>query len=106
MGTEKRERQKANRQLKYQQEAKQQSRRKLTKRVVIGGVAAVALLLFVLLLAWFANRGNKTSDSVVSPTIGSTRGDGVYVAAFDYNNDGFIDISDIVPFRNRIGASI
>ena len=41
MGTEKRERQRANRQLKNQQLAKDEQRRKLTRRVVIGGLAVV-----------------------------------------------------------------
>jgi cyclophilin family peptidyl-prolyl cis-trans isomerase len=70
VGTEKRQRQKANRQLRYQQEAKQASRRKLTKRIVIGGVVAVALLLFVLALAWFANRGSNNNDAT-NPTLAS-----------------------------------
>jgi cyclophilin family peptidyl-prolyl cis-trans isomerase len=67
VGTEKRERQKANRQLKYQQQAKEVSRRRLTKRVLIGAGVAVALLLFVLLLAWFGNRGSDDATSTTAP---------------------------------------
>lgn len=52
MGTEKRERQKANRQLKYQQEAKEQQRKTLTRRIVIGVIAVVGGVAFVLFLAW------------------------------------------------------
>jgi cyclophilin family peptidyl-prolyl cis-trans isomerase len=63
VGTEKRQRQKANRQLKYQQEAKQASRRKLTKRILMYGGAAVALLLFLLVVAWLVNRGNNSDDN-------------------------------------------
>jgi cyclophilin family peptidyl-prolyl cis-trans isomerase len=66
VGTEKRERQKANRQLKYQQQAKEQSRRKLTRKVVIGAGIAVVAVLFVLGLAWLANRGDDDSSSLPS----------------------------------------
>ncbi|MET0325230.1 MAG: peptidylprolyl isomerase [Ilumatobacteraceae bacterium] len=51
MGTEKRERQKANRQLKYEQQAKEQQRRKLTRTIVIGVAAVVGVLALVLFLA-------------------------------------------------------
>ncbi len=47
MGTEKRERQKANRALKHQQEQQAISRRKLYRKVAIGVAAVAALLLFV-----------------------------------------------------------
>ncbi len=76
MGTEKRERQRANRQLKYQQEAKVVSRRRLTRRVVIGGGVAVALLLFVLLLAWFANRGSGDDTTTTTVPAGFAYGTG------------------------------
>jgi cyclophilin family peptidyl-prolyl cis-trans isomerase len=66
VATEKRQRQKANRQLKYQQEAKVASRQRFTKRVLIGVGVAVALLVFILLLAWFANRGS--SDDTTATT--------------------------------------
>ncbi len=67
MGTEKRERQRANRQLKYQQEAKVAKRRRFTKRVVVGVVAAVALLAFVLFLAFIAG-GDENESSPTQPT--------------------------------------
>lgn len=66
MGTEKRERQKANRQLKYQQQAKQAQQKRLTKRVVIGAVAVVGLLALVLFIAWIANRGDDDGE-IVTP---------------------------------------
>lgn len=65
MGTEKRERQRANRQLKYQQQAKEVQRERLTKRVVLGGIAVVGLLAVVLFLAWLGNRGD---DDEAAPT--------------------------------------
>lgn len=65
MGTDKRERQKANRQLKYQQQAKDAQKQKLTKRVIVGGVAVVGLLALVLFLAWIAGRGDD--DDTVTP---------------------------------------
>jgi cyclophilin family peptidyl-prolyl cis-trans isomerase len=70
VGTEKRQRQKANRALKYQQQAKEVSRRKLTKRVLIGGGVAVLLLGFVLLLAFLAGRGGDDDDTT-SSTLGT-----------------------------------
>lgn len=66
MGTEKRARQKANRQLKYEQVAKQEQRHKLTRRVVIGAVAVVALLGVVLFLAWIAG-GDDDGDDTLTP---------------------------------------
>ena len=67
MATEKRQRQKANRQLRYQQEAKVASRQRLTKRVLIGAGVAVALLLFILFLAWFGNRGSDDTTNTTAP---------------------------------------
>jgi cyclophilin family peptidyl-prolyl cis-trans isomerase len=69
VGTDKRERQKANRQLKYQQQAKEVSRQRLTKRVLIGGGAAVALLIFILVLAWIVNRNSDDDDTSTSTTV-------------------------------------
>jgi cyclophilin family peptidyl-prolyl cis-trans isomerase len=64
VATEKRQRQKANRQLKYQQQAKVAQRQRLTKRVVLGVVAAVALLGVVLFLAFVVGG----DDDEASPT--------------------------------------
>lgn len=73
MGTDKRERQKANRQLKYQQQAKEHQRRKLTKRVILGGVAVVGLLGVVLLLAWLANRGDGDDAAPPATSVATTQ---------------------------------
>ena len=51
MGTDKRERQKANRALKHQQEVQAVARRKLYRKVAIGVAAVVALVVFV----WIAS---------------------------------------------------
>jgi ferric-dicitrate binding protein FerR (iron transport regulator) len=51
VGTEKRERQKANRALKQQQQQQAASRRKLYRKVALGVGAVVALILFV----WIAS---------------------------------------------------
>jgi hypothetical protein len=56
VGTEKRERQKANRALKHQQQQQAVSRRKLYRKVAIGVAAVAALVLFV----WIAS--NVVSD--------------------------------------------
>ncbi len=62
MGTEKRDRQRANRQLKYQQEAKEAGRRKLTRRIVIGVLAVAGALALVLFLAWAFGSGDDDDD--------------------------------------------
>jgi cyclophilin family peptidyl-prolyl cis-trans isomerase len=72
VGTEKRERQKANRQLKYEQQAKEVSRQRFTKRLLIGGGAAVALLVFILVLAWLVNRNGDDDDSTSTATTVAT----------------------------------
>lgn len=65
MGTEKRERQKANRALKHQQEVQAVSRRKLLRRVAIGVAGVVALVLFV----WIASNiaGGDDDNTPVTP---------------------------------------
>ncbi|MET0145053.1 MAG: peptidylprolyl isomerase [Ilumatobacteraceae bacterium] len=70
MGTEKRERQKANRQLKYEQQAKQVQRQRLTKRVIVGIVAAVVAVGFVIFLALAF--GDSDDDSPTPATEVST----------------------------------
>jgi ferric-dicitrate binding protein FerR (iron transport regulator) len=66
VGTEKRERQKANRALKQQQMEQAASRRKMTRRIAVG-VAAVA---GVFLVAWIAS--NFVADDEPTPTPTST----------------------------------
>ena len=63
MGTEKRERQKANRALKHQQELQQASRRKRF-RVIGIGVAAVA---GVFLIAWIASTFVADDEEPTTP---------------------------------------
>ena len=66
MGTEKRERQKANRALKHQQQQQQVSRRKLYRKVGIGVAAVAALVLFV----WIASNvvgGDDEPSTPVTP---------------------------------------
>ena len=58
MGTEKRERQKANRALKHQQEVQSAARRKTYRKVAIGVGAVVAIILFV----WIASNIVGTDD--------------------------------------------
>ena len=62
MGTEKRERQRANRELKNQQLAKHEQRRKLTRRVVIGALAVVGGVALVLGIAWLGGAGDDDAD--------------------------------------------
>jgi hypothetical protein len=63
VGTEKRERQKANRALKHQQQLQQASRRKRLRLIAIG-VGAVAA---VFLIAWIASTFVADDDEPVTP---------------------------------------
>jgi cyclophilin family peptidyl-prolyl cis-trans isomerase len=73
VGTEKRERQRANRQLKYQQQAKQQRRSKLSRRIAIGVAAAVGGVGLVLLLAWaFGSDSDDDTPTVSDSTVAAT----------------------------------
>jgi peptidyl-prolyl cis-trans isomerase B (cyclophilin B) len=64
VGTEKRERQKANRQIRLEELQRQQVRQKRKRTVAIwGGIGAVALI--IAFFIWFFNRGN-TSDTVAT----------------------------------------
>ena len=63
MGTEKRERQKANRALKHQQQQQAVSRRKLYRKVAIGVAAVAALVLFV----WIASNVVSDDDEPSTP---------------------------------------
>ena len=63
MGTEKRERQKANRALKHQQQQQAVSRRKLYRKVAIGVVAVAALIAFV----WIASNVVGDDDEPSTP---------------------------------------
>ncbi len=66
MGTEKRERQKANRALKHQQEVQAVARRKIYRKVALGVAAVVGVILFV----WIASTivGNDDDAPVDPPT--------------------------------------
>jgi hypothetical protein len=63
VGTEKRERQKANRALKHQQQMQAVARRKLYRKVAIGVAAVVALVLFV----WIASTVVGDDDEPSTP---------------------------------------
>jgi cyclophilin family peptidyl-prolyl cis-trans isomerase len=79
VGTEKRERQKANRQLKYEQQAKEQQRRKLTRTVVIGVAAVVGVLALVLFLALVVGGDDDDDTPATTTTVaasGFAYGDG------------------------------
>jgi peptidyl-prolyl cis-trans isomerase B (cyclophilin B) len=66
VGTEKRDRQRANRQLKNQQLAKEEQRRKLTRRVVIGAIAVVAGVGLVVGLAALGGAFSDDEDTTES----------------------------------------
>jgi ferric-dicitrate binding protein FerR (iron transport regulator) len=65
VGTEKRERQKANRALKHQQEAQAATRRKMYRKIGIGVAGVVAVILFV----WIASTvvGSDDENDPVTP---------------------------------------
>lgn len=66
MGTEKRERQKANRALKHQQEVQAASRKKIYRKVGLGVAGVAAIVLFV----WIAS--NVVGEDDNGPTTPAT----------------------------------
>ncbi len=80
MATEKRERQRANRQLRNEQDVRVDRRRTRTRRIVIGVVAVVGGVAVVLLLAWLVNRGGDDdtppATTTTVPAAGFTYGTG------------------------------
>jgi len=65
VGTEKRERQKANRALKHQQEVQAATRRKLYQKIGLGVAAVAAIVLFV----WIASTVVGSDDEApITPT--------------------------------------
>jgi cyclophilin family peptidyl-prolyl cis-trans isomerase len=66
VGTEKRERQRANRQIKNQQLAKEEQRRKTTRRIVIGLIAVVAGVGAVLGIAAIGGAFSDDEDTTTS----------------------------------------
>ena len=95
MGTEKRERQKANRALKHQQEQQAASRRKLYRRIAIGVAGVAALVLFV----WIASNVVGDDDEPVTPvTIPATIADDSVDTTVDTASDTTVaTTSDTVP---------
>ncbi len=69
MATEKRERQRANRQLRNEQVVRVDKRRTRTRRLVIGVVAVVGGVALVLLLAWLVNRGGDDDAPATTTTV-------------------------------------
>ena len=81
MATEKRERQRANRQLKYEQQVKQQNRSKLTRRILIGAGAVVGGLALVLFLAWAFGSDSDDDTPAVESTVPGTAAETVETSA-------------------------
>ena len=69
MATEKRQRQKANRQLKYEQQVREVHRRSVIRRVVIATVAVIGGVGLVLLIAWAVNRDGDDDDATSATTL-------------------------------------
>lgn len=73
MGTEKRERQKANRAQKLQQEQQARSRRTLFRKVAIGAAALLAVVVVVFVASRLTGSDDDpTSPDVTTPTAVST----------------------------------
>jgi flagellar basal body-associated protein FliL len=70
VGTEKRERQKANRALKQQQVQQAQTRRKLLRKVAIGVAAVVALLVFVWIASTVVSNDDAAAVAPAAPAAG------------------------------------
>jgi cyclophilin family peptidyl-prolyl cis-trans isomerase len=90
VGTEKRERQRANRQLKNQQLVKEEQRRKLTRRFVLGAVAVVAGVGLVLGIAALGGAFSDDDEEPIASSVpdvttpGTATGSTVAPAAFTY----------------------
>jgi hypothetical protein len=72
VGTEKRERQKANRALKHQQQQQAVSRRKLYRKVAIGVGAVAALIVFVWIASNVVGGDDEPSTPVAPVTLPAT----------------------------------
>ena len=72
MGTEKRERQKANRALKHQQEVQAVARRKLYRKIAIGVAGVVALVLFVWIASTIVGDDEEPVTPVTVPAVDTT----------------------------------
>lgn len=72
MGTEKRERQKANRALKHQQQQQAVSRRKLYRTVAIGVAAVAALVVFVWIASTVVGDDDEPSTPITPVTLPTT----------------------------------
>ncbi len=72
MGTEKRERQKANRQARLEEQRKVESRDNLRQRITTGVIIGLLVVAAVVLI-WFAGRGEDTAaDNTFDPEINTT----------------------------------
>jgi cyclophilin family peptidyl-prolyl cis-trans isomerase len=74
VGTEKRERQRANRQLKNQQLAKEEHRRRFTRRLLIGAIAVVAGVGLVLGIAALGGAFGGDEDDTVASSVPDVTG--------------------------------
>lgn len=68
MGTEKRERQKANRALRQQQEQKAESRSRFSRIALFGGIAVVAVIALVLIVNLFTSGDDEPAADTVPAT--------------------------------------
>ncbi|MDQ3468263.1 MAG: peptidylprolyl isomerase [Actinomycetota bacterium] len=94
MATEKRERQRANRQLKNQYQRQAQRRQTTTRRLVIGAVAVAGGLLVVLALAWFGGAFSGGDDDaadteLTSPSVAPATSTAESVPAGEQLPNGF-----------------
>ncbi len=88
MGTEKRERQKANRALKHQQEVQAATRRKLYRKIGLGVAAVAAVVLFV----WIAS--NVVGGDEDGPTTPATLPDAILDTPIDTTPDATTENTD------------
>jgi ferric-dicitrate binding protein FerR (iron transport regulator) len=72
VGTEKRERQKANRALKHQQEVQAVARRKLYRKIAIGVAGVAALVLFVWIASTIVGDDDEPTTPVTVPAVDTT----------------------------------
>ena len=91
MGTEKRERQKANRALRLQQEQKDEQRSRYGRIALWVGLALVGILILVLAVQFFAGDDDTNDQSAEIATEEATNGDASDEATDDEATTGEAD---------------
>jgi hypothetical protein len=94
VGTERRERQKANRQIRQEELAKQERKRTMTRRAVLIGVGVAVVLLIAVLLSIIAGGDDGDDDDPPASTAPAAAVDSTAEAAGDTSEPGTTEVSE------------